>query len=239
MALGHNKDVSLPSAIVEAVFVGQPRQITDRRGTRASSIQRERIDGPVLVSVNGLAGDRVTQPYHGGPGAAVCVHLTDHYDFWNRSYGMHLAAGSVGENVTLRGISEDRVFIGDVVRLGTALVQVSGPRVPCMNQARHIGRDDWVRLTIRENRTGFYLRVLEPGHIQEGDSWRIENRLNQDASIPAINHCMYVEFDPDFASRMLSFEGLEPWWKEQVEEKLELPADHWTNNVAAESDSNP
>ena len=222
----------LPSATIEAVFVGQPQQITDDRGVWVSSIRRGRVAGSAGVTCDGLAGDRVTQLYHGGPGAALCVHLADHYDFWNRAYGMHLAAGSVGENVTLRGITEDQIFAGDIVRLGSARVQVSGPRVPCSNQARHIGRPDWIKLTIRENRTGFYLRVLDPGSIQQGDAWALEERLNENASIPALNRCMYLAFNAECARGILAMSGLEPWWKEQVREKLERQSEHWTETMA-------
>jgi MOSC domain-containing protein YiiM len=217
--------------MVEAVFTGQPRLITDERGTWTSSIFRERVAGLVQVSLHGLAGDRVAQPYHGGPGAAICVHLKDHYTFWNAQYNMDLQAGCVGENVTLGDIAEDQVCVGDTVRLGTAIVQVSGPRVPCANLARRIGRSDWVKLTIRENRTGFYLRVLEPGALQAGDPWIIEERINPDGSIPAINRCMYLEFDADYARRILEMSGLEAWWKEQARQKMEGSeglTEHWT-----------
>jgi MOSC domain-containing protein YiiM len=216
-------------ATVQAVFTGQPKSITDERGTWTSSIFRNRVDGPVLVSLHGLAGDKVAQPYHGGPGAAICVHLADHYSFWNIEYHMNLQAGNVGENITLGNITEDQICVGDRIRLGTALVQVSGPRVPCLNLARRIGRPDWVKLTIRENRTGFYLRVLEPGTLQTGAPWVIEERLNPDGSIPAINHCMYLKFDPDYASKMLEMSGLESWWKDQALEKIEDRAGHWTS----------
>lgn len=224
----------MPQPTVAAIFAGQPKTITDDRGSWVSSIRRDRVTGPIRVDAAGLAGDRVTQPYHGGPGAAVCVHLSHHYDFWNRAYGMHLAPGSVGENVTLAGLTEDEVFVGDIVRVGSALVQVSGPRTPCANQARHIGRPDWLRLTIRESRTGFYLRVLEPGVIREGDAWTLHERLNQDASIPAMNRCVYLQFDDSFARHLLELRGLEEWWKEQIQEKLAQRTDHWTNAVATE-----
>jgi MOSC domain-containing protein YiiM len=114
------------------------------------------------------------------------------------------------------------------VRLGTAVVQVSGPRVPCANLARRIGRSDWVKLTIRENRTGFYLRVLEPGAFREGDPWSIEERVNHDGSIPAINRCMYLEFDASYARRMLKMSGLEAWWKDQARQRIAGSTEHWT-----------
>jgi MOSC domain-containing protein YiiM len=215
---------------VQDVFTGHPREIVDERGTWTSSICRDRTKEPVEVSLQGLAGDKVAQPYHGGPSAAVCVHLADHYAFWRKQYGIDLPAGSVGENVTLANLTEHEICVGDIVRLGTAIVQVSGPRVPCANLARRIGRADWVKLTIRENRTGHYLRVLEPGILREGDSWVLQERLNPAGSIPAINRCMYLEFDPGFAHTMLDMLGLGAWWKDQARQKL-VNAEHWTPSM--------
>ncbi len=223
--------------IVEAVFTGQPKQITDARGTWTSSILRERADRPVPISITGLAGDKVAQPYHGGPGAAICVHLSDHYAFWNTQFSMNLQAGSVGENITLQNITEDRVCVGDLIRLGTALVQVSGPRVPCANLARRIGRSDWVKLTIRENRTGFYLRVLEPGVVEAGDTWSLLQRLNDAGSIPAVNRCMYLDFDATYARTMLEMPGLEEWWKEQARQKLVNQVEHWSSTMQEDTTS--
>ena len=216
-------------ARVEAVFTGQPRTIVDERGTWTSSIFRERRKDAVSVSVQGLAGDRVAQAYHGGSGAAICVHLAEHYAFWNRRLQLNLEAGQVGENITLAHVTEEQVCVGDHFRLGTAVVQVSGPRVPCANLARRLGRPDWVKQTIRENRTGFYLRVLEPGTVQERDGWRLERRLNEGGTIPAINRCMYLDFDPEYARRMLEMPGLEAWWKDQARQKLTNRQEHWTS----------
>ena len=215
---------------VQDVFTGCPKEIVDERGTWTSSICRDRVRGSVKVSFQGLAGDKVAQPYHGGPGAAICVHLSDHYEFWRREYGIDLPHGSVGENLTLGELAEADICVGDIIRLGTALAQVSGPRVPCTNLARRIGRTDWVKLTIRENKTGFYMRVLEPGYLREADSWMLQERLNASGSIPAINQCMYLKFDREFAHTMLDMSGLEEWWKDQARQKL-VNAEHWTMSM--------
>lgn len=217
---------------IAAMFVGLPKEIHDSEGIWVSSIFRQRVNSAVAVSQDGLAGDRVTQPYHGGRGASVCAHLMNHYRFWNERFHLSLAAGNVGENLTVDGIQEDDVHVGDIVRLGTALLQVSGPRVPCANQARRIGRPDWVKLTIRENRTGFYLRVLEPGTTQPGDDWCLQERLNADGSIPSINRCMYLDFEAGYARRITLMSGLEPWWKEQMSEKLASSSQHWTATMS-------
>jgi MOSC domain-containing protein YiiM len=222
----------LPDANVLAVFVGQPRTLHDERGEWTSSICRQRVHVPIRVSETGLDGDKVTQPYHGGPGAALCVHPAVHYAFWNSQYGMNLSPGDVGENLTLGGVTEDQVCVGDTLRLGSALVQVSGPRIPCGNLARRVGRSDWVKLTVVENRTGFYLRVLQPGTVQEGDAWILEERLNDEGAISSINRCAYLSFDPAFARRVTTMPGLDDWWKDQMREKLEQK-NHWTETMAA------
>ena len=141
-----------------------------------------------------------------------------------------LEPGHVGENFAVDNLTEDQICAGDIVRVGTTLAQVSGPRVPCANLARRIGRADWVKLTVRENRTGLYMRVLEPGVVQAGDIWNLEERLNPSSSIPAINRCMYLHFDPVFADDIMQMQGLASWWKELVLEKQKSD-DHWTTKM--------
>lgn len=220
---------ALPS--VHSVYIGQPKTITDERGTWISSIYRDRVDGPVVVSRDGLAGDRVAQPYHGGPDAAICVYLSAHYCIWNNQYGMELQPGAFGENLTLEGTTDDEVCVGDVVRVGSTVIQVSVPRVPCANLARRIGRSDWVKLTIRENRTGFYARIQEPGMLQAGDVWNLLERPNPEGSIRALNHCLYLQFDPGFSERVLQMRGLSDWWKQQVLERQSQRGKHWTASM--------
>jgi MOSC domain-containing protein YiiM len=216
---------------IHSIYVGGPKAITDAQGTWTSSILRDRVDGPVSVRKGGLTGDKVAQPYHGGPDADLCIHLLDHYRFWNEHYGMAVEPGYVGENFAIDDLKEDQVCAGDIVRVGTALAQVSGPRVPCANLARRIGRTDWVKLTIRENRTGFYMRVLEPGVVQAGDLWDLQERLNPSGSIPALNRCLYLDFDPGYADDAMHMQGLGSWWKEQLLERQKQGADHWTASM--------
>lgn len=86
-------------------------------------------------------------------------------------------------------------------------------------------------MTIVENRTGFYLRVLQPGLVSKGDRWLLEERFNEAGSITAINDCMYLNFDRAVARKMTEMAGLEEWWKEQFLEKLSKDS-HWTDEMA-------
>jgi MOSC domain-containing protein YiiM len=220
------------SARIESIYRGQPKKLHDQRGDWVSSIERDTVHGFAEVLMTGLSGDKVAQPYHGSADAAICVHMCDHYRFWQQHYGLTLTPGSVGENFALDGITEDEIFVGDIMRTGTALLQVSGPRVPCANLARHIGRPDWVRLTVEQNRTGFYARVLEPGTASSGDAWHLQERLNRMGSIPSLNRCIYLSFDPDFAQQASGLIGLAAWWKQQFRDKLKNQQDHWTQGMA-------
>ena len=218
-------------AKLESVYTGTPKKLNDERGDWVSSIERDRVESSCEVTRTGLLGDRVAQPYHGGADAAICVHLMDHYRFWKERYGFDLEPGGVGENFVLDGITEEEILVGDSIRVGGALLQVSGPRVPCANQARHIGRSDWVKLTIKENRTGFYARVLEPGSVCAGDIWKLERRLNEYGSIQRINRCFYLDFDIDTAQRIMSLSGLGDWWKQQFKEKIKAQNEHWSESM--------
>ena len=216
---------------VSSIFVGGPKTLRDDKGDWVSSIARARVPGPIKVGIDGLEGDKITQQYHGGPDAALCVHLSDHYEFWRNRYGISFEPGYLGENLVLDGITEAEICAGDKIRIGSALVQVSGPRIPCRNQARRAGRLDWVKRTIQENRTGFYLRVLEPGALHEGDAWGLLERSNERASIVAINRCMYLAFDAELAAQFAQTDGLADWWRQQFLEKLERRQEHWSQQM--------
>lgn len=206
---------------IEAIFAGEPQSITDEKGTWFSAICRTRVEGPIELRERGLAGDRVADTKnHGRPGQAVCVHPITHYDFWNQLYDLTgaecLGPGSVGENWTISGGDEETIFCGDVYRVGTTIVQVSGPRGPCWKQERKLGLDGFLKRTIDSMLTGFYLRVLQPGIIETGDTWELESRFKDPVSVNLVNQGAYRGVEPDILERMLSAEGVVPEWKEML-----------------------
>jgi len=203
---------------IEAIFVGEPQNITDEKGIWFSAICRKPVHGPIELRERGLAGDRVADTKnHGRPGQAVCVHPIAHYDFWNAAYDLdgdhRLGPGSVGENWTISGGDEETVFCGDVYRVGTAIVQVSGPRMPCWKQERKLALGGFLKRTIDSMRTGFYLRVLQPGRLNTGDTWDLENRFSDAISVSLVNQAAYREVEPDIFERIMRAEGVVPEWK--------------------------
>jgi MOSC domain-containing protein YiiM len=209
-----------------AIFIGGPKTLVDARGAWRSSIARDRVEGPAQLEIRGFVGDQVTQSYHGSPDLAVCIHAQHHYDFWNSTLDMRLQAGAVGENLTFDNWDDSAVCVGDVLQIGTARIQISAPRVPCENQARHIGRSDWVRRTIQELRTGMFARVLEPGTLQAGDRVVLEARANPALTIRDLNACYYHTYNPVLADRFIAAEGLMDWWKQRLRDKANEAKEH-------------
>jgi MOSC domain-containing protein YiiM len=209
----------LPPCHILALFVGGPKTLVDARGQWRSSIARDRMEEPTQLETRGFVGDQPTQSYHGSPEIAVCIHAQSHYDFWNTTLQMNLQPGAVGENLTFDSWDDSTVCVGDVLRIGTACIQVSAPRSPCENQARYIGRPDWVKRTIQELRTGMYARVLEPGSLQAGDQVILEARLNPGLTIRDLNACFYHAYNADLAARFIAAEGLMDWWKQRLRDK--------------------
>jgi MOSC domain-containing protein YiiM len=211
---------------IDTLLVGQPQTITDERGTWRSTIFRTSVIEPVKLDQRGLVGDQVADTEnHGTLDQAVCCHPYMHYDYWNEVYDLStannkLGPGSVGENWTLVNVSEEDVCIGDVYLVGNARVQVSAPRYPCSKQERKVGLPGFLRQTMETLRTGWYLRVIEPGIVRVGDRLTLEARPRPELTIQHINANMHNDFDPTYAEQLLEVPELAYVWKRILRYKL-------------------
>ena len=155
-----------------SVNVGRPRPVPYQDGVVSTGIYKEPVTGPVWVRRLNLDGDgQADLKVHGGEHKAVYVYPVEHYVFWSRELGRDdLGYGQFGENLTVEGLLEEQMNIGDVYRIGKALLQVSQPRSPCFKLGLRMGDEGFVARFSAENRTGFYLRVIEEGRITAGDA---------------------------------------------------------------------
>lgn len=113
---------------------------------------------------------------HGGRGKAIYAYPSEHFPDWSDALDQEIGAGAFGENLTIRGATEAEVFIGDVWRWGEALLQVSEPRGPCYKLDIHRGDPRTGKLMNAWGRTGWYLRVLEPGRASTSGAIQVEGR---------------------------------------------------------------
>jgi MOSC domain-containing protein YiiM len=125
---------------------------------------------------------------HGGPDRALCLYPSEHYAHWGAT--VHSA---FGENLTAAGVLEADTVVGEVWRIGTAVVQVSQPRSPCAKVAARLGLPDLVVRARRARFTGLHLRIVEPGDVAAGDA--IE-RLDRPGHGITVADAVAARFDP-------------------------------------------
>ena len=171
---------------VISVNVSLPKTVEWQGRTVTTAIFKEPVEGRIAIRRTGLAGDRQADPaVHGGPKKAVYAYPSEHYPFWRRELErVDLPWGSFGENLTTEGLREDAVHIGDRLHLGSTLLRVTQPRLPCYKLGIRFGRDDVIRRFLASGRSGFYLAVLTEGDVAVGD--RIE-LIRAEEGLPTVS----------------------------------------------------
>ena len=150
------------------------------------------IHGVALVGVLGVEGDeQADRKHHGGPDQAILMYSADHFPDW-RAFGLEeLGGGGFGENLTVAGFSETDVCIGDRLRVGTVLLEVTQPRQPCSNINRRWERKGVTEAVVANGRGGWYLRVIETGALKEGDPVDLASRPHPGLTIAQANDALY------------------------------------------------
>lgn len=143
----------------------------------ASAIHKSPTPGPVGVGRLGLQGDEQADPsLHGGIDKAIYAYPVEHYSFWNTQRTRTLkreealSFGAMGENLTVEGLLEQDVWIGDRLQIGSVLLQITEPRQPCYKFNVKMGFSHAAKMMIQAGCTGFYLRVIEPGTLTAGQN---------------------------------------------------------------------
>ncbi|MGY1593132.1 MOSC domain-containing protein [Geodermatophilus sp. SYSU D00708] len=166
------------SGRLEAVCVSGPDllPLPDRRPNR-SGIDKRPVAGRVAVERLGLDGDvQVNRRYHGGEGQAVYAYAQEDADWWAAELGRDLPPGRFGENLRTAGLDLTGALLGEQWRVGTALLEVTDPRIPCANFERFWGVPQLVRRFTARGTSGAYLRVLEAGEVGAGDRVDVVHR---------------------------------------------------------------
>jgi len=209
-------------ARIHSIQVGRPRHYgsagaegpLDRPWT--SSIVKDVVMGPRWVRHTNIDGDRQADlENHGGPDKAVLAYAVRHYPAWREELPeIEFPMGAFGENLTLGGLTEEDVAIGDIWAGGTATFQVSQPRQPCWKLARRLRVRDMVVRVQSNLRSGWYLRVLEEGEIQAGDVLTLEARTHPSWTVAEASRAMYgVGEDPRAALELAGLPELSASWK--------------------------
>jgi MOSC domain-containing protein YiiM len=207
--------------VIRSVNVGRPRELAVGDRAVLSGIVKRPVDGRVRVGLTNLAGDEQADlSVHGGPDKAVYAYPAEHYDRWRSELRRDdLSPGWFGENLTTEGLLEDDVAVGDVLRIGSALLEVSQPRVPCFKLAARMDDPAFARPFLKSGRVGFYLRVLEQGELGAGDAVARERSGAGGLTVAAAVALLSDGADPEALDRAAAVPALAAGWRDSFAER--------------------
>ena len=222
--------MTLPQPVVNtirvlSVNVGLSRQVFSDGQPVATGIYKSPVQGRVKVTRLNLEGDgQADLSVHGGPNKAVYAYPSEHYAWWQSKLpSVEMPWGMFGENLTLQGLLEDEAHIGDCFQMGTAILMVTQPRLPCYKLGIRFGRADMPEQFLFSRRTGFYFAVAREGELSKGDViQRIQRDPNQ-VSVSDILHLCYGDGhqDAQLVERALNVEALSPGWRKRVIKRVQ------------------
>jgi MOSC domain-containing protein YiiM len=188
----------IAAAVLSSIQVAKPARhgseyATDHDSAWTTGFFKTGVDGPVFVGLTNLEGDgQADLENHGGVDKAVLAYSADHYAHWRRELGLpDMAHGAFGENLTIAGLTEASVHVGDLFGIGDAKFEVSQPRQPCWKLARRWRMHELPGMVIQNGRSGWYLRVLKTGRIAPAMPVMLLERPNPEWSIARVNEIFH------------------------------------------------
>ena len=207
------------SGRVLSINVGRPREFDYRGRMARSAIWKSPVAGRIAARGVNLAGDdQADRAAHGGPDKALYAYASEDYRWWDKEIGRPLAFAEFGENLTTEGVDVNGAGIGERWEIGTALFEVSEPRIPCwrlgvrMNDPRFVGR------FTDSMRPGAYLRIVREGDVGAGDEIRIVERPGTDLTVRDVFR-IYTR-DRREAGRLLEVPAMSEAWRQWASDFL-------------------
>lgn len=204
---------------VASVNVAEPREL-EWLGRRATtSIWKEPVAGRVRVAVTNLAGDlQADLRFHGGADKAVYAYAREDYNWWEEELGSPLADGTFGENLTLAGVDVTCAVVGERWRVGSALLEVTGPRTPCWKLGARMESAEFPVYFAAAGRPGAYLRVVTQGELGAGDEVELAHRPGHGLAVGAVAKIYHG--DRERCAELLRAPQLGEEWRAWAEERL-------------------
>ncbi len=202
---------------IVAISVGQPQIVQWQDKEIETSIFKSSISGTVKIFKTNIEGDRQSDlKVHGGVDKAVYAYGYDTYSWWEKKLAMgKLPYGTFGENLTLDGLDETKIFVGDVFEIGGCLLEAVQPRQPCFKLAIRLNNREAVQIFNEHDRSGVYFRVKKEGSIQAGDKLKLIWSEKIKASISELFH-FYKDkrtMSQARAAELVQIQSLNEKWK--------------------------
>jgi len=203
--------------------IGSPTTIIWNDREEQTGIFKYPVDEPLILEMESVAKDTISnRKVHGGVHKACYLFSLEQYPFWKDLYP-HLDWdwGMFGENLTIEGMDENQLRIGDVFRVGTALVQISQPREPCYKLGIRFGDQNILRQFIAHGYPGAYVRILEKGTVRAGDELQLEKRSGNSLTVKQFFNFLYErKKNPEILKLAISNNSLPEYKRERLKKYL-------------------
>src|SRR5262245_30045705 len=212
-------------AMLVSVNVGMPRDVEWQGRIVHTGIWKAAVEGPCRVRRLNLDGDgQGDLAGHGGEQRAVFVYQIESYRYWQDQLGRtDFVHGQFGENFTIEGLPDDAVCVGDRYQIGSALFEVTQPRVTCYRVGSRMNESRMPALLTSSGRPGFYFRVLQEGEVGASDEIVKVGEAKERMTVAEINALLYSQNHPrDQLERALRIGALSPGWRSSFEALLQI-----------------
>lgn len=207
-----------------SINIARPQNISFEEGKKKyrTGIFKKPVSKEIFLGENGFQGDGVGDTrFHGGKDLAVCGYFINHYKFWESELNRELRPGAFGENLSMTGIDETKINIGDQYSLGDAEIEVSQPRQPCHKLNKVFNLQAMACKVQTTGFTGCYFRVKKIGMVQPDSEIRKIKDGKENISIEIINILMFKEKkNMDLLRKVVELEALSIEWREKFQKRL-------------------
>ncbi|WP_370476763.1 MOSC domain-containing protein [Tamlana flava] len=180
---------------ITSTNIAQPKTIIWRKKEVVTGIYKTPTNAPIFLGKNDVKDDEVTdRKYHGGEFKACYLFSEDYYGYWKNLYpNLDWNWGMFGENLTVSGLDETQIFVGDIYKVGEAKVQITQPREPCFKLGAKFGNQNILKKFIVCGHPGTYIRVLEEGFVKPGDKFTLTERPENSLTTAQLYHLIFAK----------------------------------------------
>ncbi|MEE3809870.1 MULTISPECIES: MOSC domain-containing protein [Lysinibacillus] len=209
--------------IIHTLAVGMPKELLDSKGrSMITGIEKQQMQ-EVYLSSRGFEGDDVAdKKHHGGPDRAVCLYPAEHYIQWEHELGKPLPTAAFGENLTVTNMLEADVCIGDIYKIGNAVIQITQGRIPCSTIDRYTEATTLLKRLIETGYTGYLARVLEEGSICADSTIEVVEKHPARISVLYGNEVYFKNKDAIAMKQIQAVDALADDWKEKLEKRIQI-----------------
>lgn len=215
--MGNNKVIELKN-----FSIGLPKKMKVENDKEiVTGICKQSIDEAFLTK-EGFQGDGIAdRRYHGGPDRAVCIYPYEHYSLWETEFNNIFPSSTFGENLTVSNMLEKDVYIGDIFRIGEAVIQITQGRIPCSTITKRTNNPSLLKKMVQTGSTGYLCRVLEEGNVRKDSKITLLESHPKEVTILYANEIYFHDQkNVEGIKKVLGVQELANEWRELLVNRL-------------------